>query len=169
MIVMDENTCMVDIAKYFVNFLEGESCGKCLPCREGLKRMSQILADITQGKGKEGDIGLLERLSATLIDTSLCALGSTAPNPVLTTLRYFRDEYEAHIRDKRCPAGVCKDLVTYLIDKKKCPGCGQCVKACPVEAITFMGKKKPVVLDQKKCIKCGACYEVCKLDAVIRK
>jgi NADH-quinone oxidoreductase subunit F len=169
MIVMDENTCMVDIAKYFVNFLEGESCGKCLPCREGLKRMSQILADITQGKGKDGDIGLLERLSATLIDTSLCALGSTAPNPVLTTLRYFRDEYEAHIRDKRCPAGVCKDLVTYLIDKKKCPGCGQCVKACPVEAITFMGKKKPVVLDQKKCIKCGACYDVCKLDAVIRK
>jgi NADH-quinone oxidoreductase subunit F len=108
MIVMDEGTCMVDIAKYFIGFLEGESCGKCVPCREGLKRMSQILTDITQGKGKEGDIGLLERLSATLIDSSLCALGSTAPNPVLTTIRYFRDEYEAHIRDKRCPAGVCK-------------------------------------------------------------
>jgi len=166
MIVMDENTCMVDIAKYFVSFLEGESCGKCVPCREGLKRMSQILTDITQGKGKDGDIGLLERLSATLIDSSLCALGSTAPNPVLTTIRYFRDEYEAHIRDKRCPAGVCKELVTYLIDEEKCPGCGLCVKACPVEALTFMGKRKPVVLDQEKCIKCGSCYDVCKLDAI---
>jgi NADH-quinone oxidoreductase subunit F len=169
MIIMDENTCMVDIAKYFVNFLEGESCGKCLPCREGLKRMSQILTDITEGRGKEGDIELLERLSATLIDTSLCALGSTAPNPVLTTLRYFRDEYEAHIKEKRCPAGVCKELVTYSIDKEKCPGCGMCVKACPSGAITDMGKKKPVVLDQEKCIKCGACYDVCKLGAVIRK
>jgi len=169
MIVMDENSCMVDIAKYFINFLEGESCGKCVPCREGLKRMSQILTDITEGKGKEGDIELLERLSAAIMDSSLCALGSTAPNPVLTTIRYFRDEYEAHIKDKRCPAGVCKELVTYLIDEEKCPGCGLCVKACPVEAITFMGKKKPVVLDQEKCIKCGACYDVCNLDAVIRK
>jgi NADH-quinone oxidoreductase subunit F len=169
MIVMDENSCMVDIAKYFINFLEGESCGKCLPCREGLKRMSQILADITEGRGKKGDIALLERLSATLVDSSLCALGSTAPNPVLTTIRYFRDEYEAHIKDKRCPAGVCKALVTYSIDEEKCPGCGLCVKACPVEAITPTGKKKPVILDQEKCIKCGACYDVCKLGAVVRK
>jgi NADH-quinone oxidoreductase subunit F len=169
MIIMDENSCMVDIAKYFINFLEGESCGKCLPCREGLKRMSQILTDITEGRGKESDIDLLERLSATLVDSSLCALGSTAPNPVLTTLRYFRDEYEAHIKDKRCPAGVCKALVSYSIDEEKCPGCGLCVKACPVEAITPTGKKKPVVLDQEKCIKCGACYDVCKLGAVIRK
>ena len=169
MIVMDENTCMVDVAKYFIGFLEGESCGKCVPCREGLKRMGEILTDITEGKGKDGDMELLERLSATLIDGSLCALGTAAPNPVLTTIRYFRDEYEAHIKDKRCPAGVCKELITYLIDEEKCPGCGLCVKACPVEAITFMGKKKPVVLDQEKCIKCGSCYDVCELDAVIRK
>ena len=169
MIVMDEDTCMVDIAKYFIGFLQGESCGKCIPCREGLKRMNQILTDITEGRGKEGDIELLERLSAAITDSSLCALGSTASNPVLTTIRYFRDEYEAHIRDKRCPAGVCKELVTYLIDEEKCPGCGLCVKDCPVEAITFMGKRNPVVLDQEKCIKCGACYDVCKLDAIIRK
>ncbi len=169
MIIMDENSCMVDIAKYFINFLEGESCGKCLPCREGLKRMSQILTDITEGRGREGDIDLLERLSSTLIDSSLCGLGQTAPNPVLTTIRYFRDEYEAHIKDKRCPAGVCKALVTYSIIEEKCPGCGLCVKACPVEAITPTGKKKPVILDQEKCIKCGSCYDVCNLGAVKRE
>ncbi len=166
MIVMDEDTCMVDIAKYFIDFLEGESCGKCVPCREGLKRMSQILTDVTEGRGRDGDIELLEEISAVLIDGSLCALGGTAPNPVLSTIRYFRDEYEAHIKDKRCPAGVCKELVTYQIIEEKCPGCGLCVKACPVDAITSMGKKKPVTLDQEKCIKCGACYEVCKLGAI---
>ena len=166
MIVMDENTCMVDIAKYFINFLEGESCGKCVLCREGLKRMSQILTGITDGRGREGDIEVLEEMSTALINGALCALGNTAPNPVLSTIRYFRDEYEAHITEKRCPAGVCKELITYSIEEEKCPGCGLCVKACPVDAITFMGKKKPVVLDQEKCIKCGACFDVCRLGAV---
>jgi NADH-quinone oxidoreductase subunit F len=166
MIVMDEDNCMVDMAKYFLAFLEEESCGKCLPCREGIKRMLQILIDITKGRGTEEDIPILERLSANLIDTSLCALGGTAPNPILTTIRYFRDEYVAHIRDKRCPAGVCKDLISYSIIDEKCPGCGLCVKACPKEAITFVAKKKPVILDQSLCIKCGACRDICKLEAV---
>jgi len=169
MIVMDENTCMVDVTKYFLNFLEEESCGKCLPCREGIKRMHQILNDITSGTGREGDIKLLEDLSATLIESSLCALGSTAPNPVLTSLRYFRDEYEAHIRDHRCPAGVCKELITYSIINDKCPGCGLCVKVCPQGAITPVAKKEPVILDQSLCIKCGACYDACNLGAIAIK
>jgi NADH-quinone oxidoreductase subunit F len=166
MIVMDEDNCMVDIARYFLSFLEGESCGKCVPCREGLERMRQILDDITQGRGEEGDIELLEQLSSTLQDGSLCALGSTAANPVLTTLRYFKDEYEAHIKEKRCPAGVCKELITYAIIPDKCPGCGLCIKPCPVEAITFVSKKKPVILEEDKCTRCGACYEVCRLGAI---
>ncbi len=166
MIVMDETTCMVDVAKYFLTFLEEESCGKCVPCREGIKRMKQILDDITEGKGRDGDLELLQQISGTLVDSSLCALGSTAPNPILTTIRYFRDEYEAHIKDKRCPAGVCKALIHYYIIEEKCPGCGLCVKACPQGAITFMGKKKPVTLDESRCIKCGACYDVCKLGAI---
>jgi len=166
MIVMDETTCMVDIAKYFLTFLEEESCGKCLPCREGIKRMRQVFDEITEGRGSDKNIEFLEQLSATLVDSSLCGLGQTAPNPVLTTIRYFRDEYEAHIKDKRCPAGVCKTLIHYYIIEEKCPGCGICVKECPQEAITFVGKKKPVVMDEAKCIKCGVCSDVCKMGAI---
>jgi len=166
MIVMDETTCMVDTTKYFLTFLEEESCGKCLPCREGIKRMHQILDDITSGNAREGDIELLENLSTTLIESSLCALGSTAPNPLLTSLRYFREEYDTHIREHRCPAGVCKELITYSIINEKCPGCGLCVDACPQGAITFVAKKEPVILDQNLCIKCGACYDVCNLGAI---
>ena len=166
MIVMDEENCMVDTARYFLTFLEEESCGKCVPCREGVKRMRQILTDITEGKGMAGDLELLTELSAHLKDSSLCALGSSAPNPVLTTIQYFKDEYEAHIKDKKCPAGICKELIKFSIIDEKCPGCGRCVKTCPTQAITFMGKKKPVVLDQSKCIKCRTCYDICKMGAV---
>ncbi len=166
MIVMDEDNCMVDIARYFVSFLEGESCGKCVPCREGLKRMNQILGRIIDGKGREGDIELLEDLSETLTWGALCGLGGGAANPVMSTIRYFRHEYEAHIKEKRCPAGVCKPLITYSIIEANCPGCNLCIKPCPVNAITSQGKKMPVILDQSKCTKCGACFDVCRLNAV---
>ncbi len=165
MIVMDEDNCMVDVARYFLTFLEEESCGKCVPCREGIKRMRQILNDICDGKGQESDIDLLKELGAHLQDSALCALGSSAPNPVLTTINYFHDEYMAHIRDKKCPAGVCKALIHFYI-KDNCPGCGLCVKACPTNAITFVEKRKPVILDQSKCIKCRTCYDICKMGAV---
>ncbi len=166
MIVMDENTCMVDVARYFLDFLYGESCGKCVPCREGIKRMLQILEGICQGRGKEEDLALLRELSHVVATASLCALGGTAPNPVLTTLKYFPEEYEAHIKDKKCPAGVCRELIQYNIIDDKCPGCGLCVKACPTGAITSMGKKNPVIIDQSQCIKCGSCYSVCRLGAI---
>lgn len=168
MIVMDENTCMVDVARYFMNFLEEESCGKCVPCREGIVRCLEILNNICTGKGKIEDISLLEEISGTIRDFSLCALGQTAPNPILTTLKYFRPEYEAHINEKKCPSGVCKDLIEYMIDPDKCNGCMACLKFCPGDAIS--GKKKePHTLDKSNCIKCGACFDVCRFDAVIRK
>jgi NAD-dependent dihydropyrimidine dehydrogenase PreA subunit len=160
MIVMDENTCMVDVAKYFLNFLKFESCGKCVTCREGLKRLWEVTDRITKGEGREGDLELLEELSECVADASLCALGGTAPNPVMSTVRHFRAEYEAHIREKRCPAKVCKELITFTIDVEKCTGCRICAKKCPTGAIA--GEKKKVhVIDQTKCIKCRVCYESC--------
>ncbi len=164
MIVMDENTCMVDIAKYFTNFLKDESCGKCFVCRKGIQRMFEILDDISKGNGTSEHIELLEELALAVRDASMCGLGQTAPNPVLSTLRYFRDEYLEHIQQKRCRAGVCRELITYSINEN-CKGCLLCISACPEGAIT--GKKKEVhVLDPSKCTKCGACKSVCKLSAV---
>jgi NADH-quinone oxidoreductase subunit F len=166
MIIMDDRTCMVDIARYFLAFLEEESCGKCTPCREGIKKMRAILEAICGGRGRKGDIELLERMSQILIDGSICGLGKTAPNPVLTTIRYFRDEYETHINERKCPGGVCKALITYKINPEVCTGCGACRKACLSEAITGE-RKQPHEIDAKKCIKCGVCYEACKFDAVV--
>lgn len=160
MIVLDEDTCMVDVARYFIDFLTDESCGKCVPCREGLRQMHRILTNITMGKGKEGDIELLEELSETAIEASLCALGKSAPNPFLSTLRYFKDEYEAHINEKRCPSLSCKALIAYHIDPEKCQACMICARKCPVEAIDG-GKKRIHVIDQEKCTNCGTCIEVC--------
>jgi len=160
MIVMDEDTCMVDVARYFIHFLTDESCGKCVPCREGLRQMDKILTNITEGKGREGDIELLEELSEVAIDASLCALGKTAPNPVLSTLRYFRGEYEAHIKEKRCPALSCKALISYYIDPDKCQACMICLRQCPAGAIDG-GKNKIHIIDQEKCTNCGTCLEVC--------
>jgi ferredoxin len=148
-----------------VNFLKNESCGKCTSCREGLVQMHGMLTDITEGRGRKEDIELLEELAEIVKDASLCQLGITAPNPILTTLRYFRDEYEAHIGDKKCPAHVCKPLITYTVDAKKCVGCQLCAKKCPVGAVS--GKLKQAhAIDQKICIKCGICYDACKFDAL---
>jgi len=169
MIVMDEDTCMVDVARYFLNFLAEESCGKCVPCREGIRQMLNILNRICEGKGEPGDIELLEELSEVVRDASLCALGGTAPNPVLSTVRYFRDEYKAHIEQKRCPAGVCKELIAYYIQPERCQACLICLRECPVGAITGM-KNLVHVIDQDKCTKCGTCFEVCppRFGAVAR-
>ena len=166
MIVMDDNNCMVDTAKYFINFLMYESCGKCVPCREGLKQMHEILANICEGRGEEEDLYLLERLSSFMADASLCALGGTAPNPVLSTIRYFRDEYEAHIFDKKCRPGVCRNLFEYFIDEDLCNGCTLCRVKCPEEAVSGE-KKKPHTIDVQKCIRCGICYTLCKKEAVL--
>ena len=166
MIVMDDKDCVVDVARYFLHFLEEESCGKCLPCRLGLKRMGEMLEQFASGKGSEQDLEDIDSLAQAVKDGSLCALGGSAPNPVLTTLRYFRDEYLAHIKDQKCPAGVCQELISYSIDQKACTGCMSCARACPQNAISGE-KKKPHVIDQELCIRCGVCLESCKFGAVL--
>jgi len=165
MVVMDEDTCMVDVAKFFIDFLLEESCGKCIPCREGLMVLSNVLNDICEGRGKDEDIQTIEDIAETMKEASLCALGRTAANPVFTSLNYFRDEWEQHIREKRCPAKVCKALINYYIDPKKCQACLLCLRECPVEAV-HGGKDQVHWIDQKKCDKCGTCYEICNFDAV---
>ena len=168
MIVMDDRSCMVEVARYYIQFLCGESCGKCTPCREGLKQMLAILTDICEGRGKMEDLDLLEDICETMKDSSLCALGKSAPNPVLTTLKYFREEYEAHIKEHRCPAGVCTNLTKFAIDPDKCKTCGACKRACPTGAVS--GEPKVAhAIDPAKCISCGSCREACKFDAVLTK
>jgi NADH:ubiquinone oxidoreductase subunit F (NADH-binding)/Pyruvate/2-oxoacid:ferredoxin oxidoreductase delta subunit len=165
LVVMDEDTCMVDVAKFFLEFTQRESCGKCVPCREGTKQMLLLLEKITKGEGTMEDLETLEELAHMVQRMSLCGLGQTAPNPVLTTLRYFRDEYEAHIGDKKCPAKVCPDLITYTIDPEACRKCGLCARNCPVGCISG-DRQTPYEIDQERCIKCGTCLEVCPFNAV---
>jgi NADH-quinone oxidoreductase subunit F len=165
LVVMDQSSCMVDIARFFLNFTVKESCGKCVPCRSGLKKMLDILERIAQGEGSTGDLDKLERMAKAIKATALCGLGNTAPNPVLTTLKYFRDEYEAHINEKKCPASVCVDLIAFEVDQEICTKCGKCFKACPAEAVIWE-KKQTAKIDKEKCIKCRACIDVCEFQAI---
>jgi ferredoxin len=165
MIVMEEDNFMVDVARYFIEFLKGESCGKCTPCREGLSKLSDILNRITHGQGKPEDLETMTDLGEILDAGALCALGRTAANPVLSTIKYFKDEYIAHIKDKKCPAGVCRELIQYEIDPEKCTGCGACVRGCSTSAISGE-KKEPHIINQGLCIKCGVCYDTCKFGAI---
>jgi NAD-dependent dihydropyrimidine dehydrogenase PreA subunit len=175
LVVMDEDTCMVDVAKFFMDFIQRESCGKCIPCREGTRRMLEILQRITRGRRSETGLEALQRfqgvmylarLAEVIRDTSLCGLGRTAPNPVLSTLRHFRSEYEAHIYERRCPAGVCRELLSYRIDTEKCTGCTVCASKCPAGAI-LGARESPHYIVPDKCIGCGACRETCKVGAVV--
>ena len=167
LIVMDEDTCMVDLARFFLDFTVDESCGKCAPCRIGTKRMYEILTKITEGKGELEDIDRLEVLAKNIKNAALCGLGQTAPNPIISTLRYFRDEYIAHVVDKRCPAGVCKSIIKFKIDTETCKRCSICKKNCPVGAISG-DKKTSFVIDQEKCIKCGICATKCPFNSILK-
>ena len=175
LIVMDEDNCMVDIAKFFLHFTVDESCGKCTPCRVGTRRLLEMLDKITSGKGTLEDLDKLEELCYYIKENSLCGLGQTAPNPVLATLKFFRNEYIAHVVDKKCPAGVCKDLLSYKVIKDKCFGCGMCAKQCPASAISRTdyvapGKKLAAFeIDTEKCVKCGACEGVCRFKAIVKE
>jgi len=168
MVVVDEDSCMVDFARFFLEFCCDESCGKCPPCRVGTKQMLAMLERICAGEGEMADIEKLEQLAVVVKDASLCGLGQTAPNPVLTTLRYFRDEYEAHIQDRRCPARVCRQLLTYTIDEKACVGCSVCARLCPTNTILKVKGQKKYYITEADCIQCGACLDACKFNAIIK-
>ena len=169
LIVIDEDNCMVDIAKFFLDFTEEESCGKCAPCRIGTKRLSEMLEKIISGKAEPEDLDKIAELCEHIKANSLCGLGQTAPNPVLSTLHFFHDEYQAHVVEKRCPAGVCKGLLSFTVIPEKCKKCSLCAKVCPADAITGVVGKEVYVIDQEKCIKCGVCMDACKFDAIIKK